>query len=67
MEIRSVKDKPFYCQFSVGTILFQGRVFTSGKRSVCLQIVSTMAFIKNHMHARSLAEEMLRHGSEYCT
>ena len=26
-EIRSVKDKPFYCQSSVGTIPFQGRVF----------------------------------------
>ena len=26
-EIRSVKDKPFYCQSSVWTIVFQGRVF----------------------------------------
>ena len=26
-ETRSVKDKPFYCQSSVGTIPFQGRVF----------------------------------------
>ena len=26
-EIRSVKDKPFYCQLSVGTVLYQGRVF----------------------------------------
>ena len=26
-EIRSVKDKPFYCQSSVGTIPFHGRVF----------------------------------------
>ena len=25
--MRSVKDKPFYCQSSVGTIPFQGRVF----------------------------------------
>ena len=27
LEVRSVKDTPFYCQSSVGTIPFQGRVF----------------------------------------
>ena len=39
-EIRSVKDKPFYCQSSVGTIPFQGRVFlllASCKQNASLQ------------------------------
>ena len=48
-EIRSAKDKPFYCQSSVGTIPFQGRVFlllAFCKQSASLQrLVSHMATV----------------------
>ena len=48
-EIRSVKDKPFYCQSSVGTIPFQDRVFlllTFCKQNSSLQqLLSHMATV----------------------
>ena len=49
-EIRSVKDKPFYCQSSVGTIPFQGRVFlllAFCKQNASLQqLLSHMATVR---------------------
>ena len=59
-EIRSVKDKPFYCQSSVGTIPFQGRVFLL--LAFCKQNASLQQLL-SHMATVSLSTNCPRANS----
>ena len=61
-EIRSVKDKPFYCQSSVGTIPFQGRVFLL--LPFCKQNASLQQLF-SHMATVMMMMMMIREG-EVC-
>ena len=45
-EIRSVKEKPFYCQLSVGTVPFQGRVFL---QLACCKANASLQQLLSHM------------------